>query len=561
MSVAVKTPTGTASAGSRVSPALVSLVGVLFLLASLAIVFELIPTLWWGFWESFAGAESRFVGGTLLLVVDMAVAVALFVMGGWLLGADPQPGVRAGIAFGFLGLVGAVLLARWASLWFEYWAYNSPGNVESTYLIATAVVAVALLVGWAWLFTRPATHEWLVRAEGGGWFSTKAYKSNQGQRVRRATILGILLVIGAGIYTMLSHQVLARGGPDWVIDVPFTGKIAVDNDGDTRPFLAELPADKKREVQITAAGKGSRFRPGQIVGFAAYKEAVQAAVVGHDVPGFQKAATDEPTAFLMAVSKEIFDPKMREVLADKTLPDSMIRRLEGQYASTAYEGLGELVPVFEKELENTAKVSTLDDWQWQVPAAVLVLDRYTLRDENRKTDPAKYVKVVLLNDAKFTPDQIISKDPLIVSKDDFDAEVERIEKAGLGRLPPTSGTLVTASGRTNYASITLLPSIQFTVPLLLLAASIWFAWRVVNMPMFADFLIATEAELNKVSWTTQRRLVQDTIVVLITVVMMAVFLFGMDYTWKILLSWKPIGVLHIPKETGEKAKTSEQQRW
>ena len=554
MSVAVKTPTGTTSAGSRVSPALVSLVGVLFLLASLAIVFELIPTLWWGFWESYAGIESRFVGGSLLLMIGIAAVVGLFLMGGWLLGSDRQPGVRAGIAFGFLGLVFAVLLARWASLWFEHWAYDSVGNVESTYLIATAVAAGALLVGWLWLFTRPATHERLIQVEGGGWFSTKAYKSNQGQRVRRATILGILLLIGAGIYTLLTHQVLARSGPDWALDLPFTGKVAVQNYGDTRPFLAVLPADKKREVQITAAGKASGFRDKQIVTFAAYKEAVQTALAKQDVPGFQKAATDEPTAFLMALSKEVFDPKMKEVLADKTLPDSTIRRLEAQYEPTAYEGLGELVPVFEKELKATNKADTLADWQWQVPAAVLVLDRYTLRDENRRTDPSKYVKVILANDSRFKAGDI-------VPKDDFDAEVEKIEKDGRGRQPPTSGSLITASGRTNYASITLLPSIQFTVPLLLLAASIWFAWRVVNMPMFADFLIATEAELNKVSWTTQRRLVQDTIVVLITVVMMAVFLFGMDYTWRIVLSWKPIGVLHIPKETGEKNKTSEQQRW
>ena len=554
MSVAVKTPTGTTTAGSRVSLALVSLVGVLFLLASLAIVFELIPTLWWGFWDAFAGTESRFVGGSLLLLIGIAAVVGLFLMGGWLLGSDPQPGVRAGIAVGFLGLVFAVLLARWASVWFEHWAYSTTGNVESTYLIATGVVAVALLVGWLWLFTRPATHERLVQVEAGGWFSTRAYKSNQGQRVRRATILGILLIIGAGIYTMLSHQVLARGGPDWALDVPFTGKVAVDNYGDTRPFLANLPAEKKREVRITAAGKASGFRDGQVVSFADYKKAVEAALAKQDVPGFQKAEADEPTAFLMAVSKEVFDPKMKEVLADKRLPDSMVRRLESQYTPMAYEGLGELVPAFERELKGTNQADRLADWQWQVPAAVLVVDRYTLRDENRRTDPSKYVKVILANDSRFKAGDIIPKD-------DFDAEVEKIEKEGRGRLPPTSGSLITASGRTNYASITLLPSIQFTVPLLLLAASLWFAWRVVNMPMFADFLIATEAELNKVSWTTQRRLVQDTIVVLITVVMMAVFLFGMDYTWKILLSWKPIGVLHIPKDTGEKAKTSEQQRW
>ena len=59
------------------------------------------------------------------------------------------------------------------------------------------------------------------------------------------------------------------------------------------------------------------------------------------------------------------------------------------------------------------------------------------------------------------------------------------------------------------------------MPLLLLALSLWLAWRMVNLPPFADFLIATEAELNKVSWTTQQRLVQDTIVVLITTFLLA----------------------------------------
>src|SRR5215208_6677182 len=31
----------------------------------------------------------------------------------------------------------------------------------------------------------------------------------------------------------------------------------------------------------------------------------------------------------------------------------------------------------------------------------------------------------------------------------------------------------------------------------------WVAYRLVNMPNFADFLIAVEAEMNKVSWPTR----------------------------------------------------------
>jgi hypothetical protein len=45
------------------------------------------------------------------------------------------------------------------------------------------------------------------------------------------------------------------------------------------------------------------------------------------------------------------------------------------------------------------------------------------------------------------------------------------------------------------------------------------------------------------------------------VFLMAVFLFGMDWTWKVVLSWRPIGVLHIPQETSQQNKPSELKRW
>ena len=96
-----------------------------------------------------------------------------------------------------------------------------------------------------------------------------------------------------------------------------------------------------------------------------------------------------------------------------------------------------------------------------------------------------------------------------------------------------------------YEPLTLLPAVQYTLPLLLLAASLWLAWRIVNFPPFADFLIATEAELNKVSWTTKPRLIQDTIVVLVVTALLAIFLFAMDQTWRFVLSAKPISVLQI----------------
>jgi preprotein translocase SecE subunit len=97
---------------------------------------------------------------------------------------------------------------------------------------------------------------------------------------------------------------------------------------------------------------------------------------------------------------------------------------------------------------------------------------------------------------------------------------------------------------TNYA-LYLLFNVQLTLPVVLLLLGIWVSWRVVNWPVFADFLIATEAEMNKVSWTTRKRLVQDTVVVLVTVALLAVFLFVVDVMWIRILSNPVVHVLQV----------------
>lgn len=144
-----------------------------------------------------------------------------------------------------------------------------------------------------------------------------------------------------------------------------------------------------------------------------------------------------------------------------------------------------------------------------------------------------------------------------VGKNREEQEAKRLSDESLTKLAPEAKP---TKGTTTYASIMLLPSVRFTVPLLLMALAIWVAWRIVNLPSFADFLIATEAEMNKVSWTTRQRLVQDTIVVLMTMVLMAFFLFLVDVAWGKLLSSKPIEVLKIAKPTA-KNDQQKQQRW
>jgi preprotein translocase SecE subunit len=93
----------------------------------------------------------------------------------------------------------------------------------------------------------------------------------------------------------------------------------------------------------------------------------------------------------------------------------------------------------------------------------------------------------------------------------------------------------------------ILPDVPFTVPILLAGAALWIGYRIVNLPVFADFLIATEAELNKVSWSPWKKLKQDTVVVLVTVLLLTLFLFVVDQGWAWLLT--RVGVVQVRDST------------
>jgi preprotein translocase SecE subunit len=434
MAVAVKHPTEAGSSSLFDRVAVTSLVGVVYVLASLAIVFTLLPYLW----ENVFGLSATSIaGGTLLGLVMLAALVLLVVLGTRLLGPRPAEGTRAGIFVGLLGILLVLLVTRGISIRIEQYVYSYHWFGDSAELggaIIVGVVGLVLLGLFLRWFLRPRFEKTLVRFEQQGWFSATSYKPMQGQKVRRGTIFGILILVGCGIYTMLNHGTLTRGARDWELNVPFTGKVFVTDEGDAGPLL-----DK---------------------------------IFGADRP-------------------------------------------HGD------------------------------------PESPLAVDRFVLRDVNDQLYYKNYVKIAYVGDSE-NPE--IQKGAIVPRKN-FEAEVEKLKEADVREAGlPVAVDPQQAEGPLLYRTLRLLPGVQFTVPLLLLAVSLWLAWRIVNYPTFADFLIATEAELNKVSWTTRPRLIQDTIVVLVTVVLMAVFLFSMDVIWKTVLSWKPVGVLKIPEEKSRNVK-------
>lgn len=70
---------------------------------------------------------------------------------------------------------------------------------------------------------------------------------------------------------------------------------------------------------------------------------------------------------------------------------------------------------------------------------------------------------------------------------------------------------------------------RFLLPMAIVALGCWAAFRVVNIPRFADFLISVEAEMNKVSWPSRGELYRASMVVLVVIFILVVVLFFFDW--------------------------------
>jgi preprotein translocase subunit SecE len=68
----------------------------------------------------------------------------------------------------------------------------------------------------------------------------------------------------------------------------------------------------------------------------------------------------------------------------------------------------------------------------------------------------------------------------------------------------------------------------------LVLLGMWVAFRVVNVPRFADFLISVEAEMNKVSWPSKTELWRATAVVIFVIFALSFILFMFDAIWSYL---------------------------
>ena len=109
----------------------------------------------------------------------------------------------------------------------------------------------------------------------------------------------------------------------------------------------------------------------------------------------------------------------------------------------------------------------------------------------------------------------------------------------------TCGVLWLAFAIAAYQSYRALYSFevwQYAVPLFLLIVGFWGSFRIVNYAQFADFLIAVEAEMNKVSWPSRTELIRSSIVVIFVIFALAAILFTYDLIWKFVFK-NVLGIL------------------
>ena len=105
--------------------------------------------------------------------------------------------------------------------------------------------------------------------------------------------------------------------------------------------------------------------------------------------------------------------------------------------------------------------------------------------------------------------------------------------AGLGCLRLFSKLEATSWGLSNKTTLwiaTMVPAGLFALLALLI---FW----LVNKPSIADFMIAAEGEMKKVSWSSKQEITASTTIVVVVIIVMAVLLGTTDIAFRVFFDW------------------------
>ena len=550
MAVAEKKP-GAQTASKPLPVPIASLLGVGYVIGCLALLYLGLPLLWeqLGLSGEVTKDKNVLALGALKAFGTLAAIVILFLVGLKLLGPSPRPGVKAGIFTAMFLLFVWVLLSRWIGGILEGWTHDEgwlAGLGPTAGMGIFAVVSVLILFWFAKIFFRPTFQKRMVRFDGQGWFTFGGYKPGQGLKIRRGTMLGILLVAGSGIWVMMNNT-LEKG--DWTINTPFTGEAEITDSGSAF-LLSDLTPEQEKGLRAARPGKNDK---GDTVPGTPYRisRAELKELEARVAPGVSRVVRN-PELFADYVlrgldKKYLFDTRFvqnyeffetyQKKGLDKLKEYKLTRGKE--ITGKQFTEISEAIETFEegKGAPKEDITKRIEDLKTAAPLKLVTGDQF-----QRALDAIKKVKSTELKDR-----------PKAEQDEEVKAALLEARQAAPVTQPITSSI--------QYSSLLVMPNVTVILPLVLIVVSLWFAWRVINLPVFADFLIATEAEMNKVSWTTRSKLYQDTIVVLVTVVLFATFFLVVDFVWVKVLSWKPVSVLKLPDETDKKETDERKMEW
>ena len=124
--------------------------------------------------------------------------------------------------------------------------------------------------------------------------------------------------------------------------------------------------------------------------------------------------------------------------------------------------------------------------------------------------------------------------------------VFQIYKRGQGRYARTItfvaslvisvGAAAALSNKLSGYGLTQGPIVRYGVPSLLVVVIGLVMFWAVNRPKSADFLIATEGEMKKVSWSSRKEIVGSTKVVIVATFIMAGILYTVDAGFALLFT-------------------------
>src|SRR5262249_53647018 len=159
-------------------------------------------------WRNVVAAQlgnNPYLADSLLIMATLPTVVALILLGKKLEGSNPLPGARAG------AFVLAFLLFLWMLTTLgigNNWIASNRGLEPGVGMGITIAVGGGLLFLLWLIIKKPGFGRYLVGLEHSGWFHATSFKPNQGLRVRRGTVIGLLAIGICGIWTMISHHML-----------------------------------------------------------------------------------------------------------------------------------------------------------------------------------------------------------------------------------------------------------------------------------------------------------------------------------------------------------------